>query len=403
MPGYGSGPYGAGPYGGGFIVTPPGMGEHVAPPSWTLRARNAARVEGDLVDEWTSLVLVERWPEPDTLQVTGPRAVVEPLWGPGAGVTLWSDTRRFTGVCWSLDKSYEAASLTLMADTVTIWDADVYPDPVNALSAQTTAYYTLSGTVEDVLLDLINKNVGPGALVARRKPGLAAMPTSLGRGGTITGKARLDNLGRLVADICEASGLRVTVQQVGTGLAVVVAEAPDLTDTVRYGTPETGGPGLLGSDWRVTKGRPRMTVANVLGAGEGVARVMNSVTGSQATTWGRIEDSLDRTNLTTLTELGAEGAAELLLTGESREVSTATVEDDPDQPLADVPMGALVRLDLPGEPAIFERLRQRTTTVGGDGATVKVTGQVGRGDPSRSRAEAELAVVKRSLRRVITR
>jgi len=399
VPAFGAGPFGLGVFGVGVGLLEPG----VPAPSWTLRGRNTARADGDVFDAWSSLTLVENFTEPDRLQVTGRTVDLAGLWVPGAGCTLWSDVLRFSGVCFA--RSYNGAGesvVTFVGDTVEVWDEDVYPDPASVFEAQTTAYYPLSGTVETVLLNLINVNIGPGALVARRVPGLT-IPASLGRGGTITGQARLDNLGRLVADICDAAGLRVRVVPNGAGLAVVVDDAPDLSATIGYGTPESGGPGLLGSDWEVSERRPEMTVADAAGAGEGLARLLTSRTSAEAAVWGRISGIVDQTSISVLAELQAAADKELATKGATREVRTSTLVDDPEYPISAVPMGAVIRLDLPGQPPILERLRARTTTIGGDGQTVQVTGSIGSANADRTETDKQLFEVKRALRKVQTR
>lgn len=376
-------------------------------PSWTLRARNNDLTLGAVLGDW-SATLVDRSNRPSTLQVTGYTSNLRPLLVMDGGIVLDDDTgRRFSGIPSSLQRRGDrTCTLTFEDDLIRLWGRLAYPTPTAAITAQTVDYGDVqTGPAETVLLHYINANAGPGALTARQVPGLT-VPASSGRGGTVTVTARLDVLGRLVADLADPAGLRVRVVHTGGALAVVVDDAPDLTATAKYGTPEAGGPGMLGEDWSYTLAKPDVTAAEVAGGGEGTARTFRERVDTAAeTAWGRrVEALVDQRQTTDTGELDKAGD-DALADGAQPVQIAATVLDAPGLRLgADVPLGALVTLDLDGQ-LVVDRLRQVTTTiaVSSGEATQTVTGLVGSPDAGLTRTQKELLQMRKSLRKVVAR
>jgi hypothetical protein len=273
---------------------------------WTLRARTSALAGAEVIGDWSG-TLVERFNLPDTLQVTGLTNDLRPLLALNGGCTLNDATgRRFSGLVSEVTRSGDGTcTVTFESDLIHLWSRDVYPDPVHAWSAQTTDYDVQTSTAaETVALHYIDKNLGPGALTARRITGLT-VPTTASRGGTVTITARFDSVGRLVADIAEAANLRFTVVQSGTALNVTVSAVTDLSATARFGTAAAGGPGLLADDWSYTLRKPDVTRALVAGGGLGAARVLHERSDTAAETlWGRrIEALVDQNQTSVSAEL----------------------------------------------------------------------------------------------------
>ncbi|MGN6245106.1 MAG: Gp37-like protein [Motilibacteraceae bacterium] len=375
--------------------------------TWTLRGRTATLGRGDIVRDW-SATLVERWNLPDTLQVTGRTDNLRSLFALDGGVTLADESGvRFSGQLSSLQrKGDRTCTLTFESDLIRLWERIVYPTPTNAITAQTVDVGDVqTGAAETVLLHYISANAGPSALTARKVTGLT-VPASSARGGTVTVTARFDNLGRLVADIGAAAGLDVEVVQSGTTLATTVTAAPDLSATARYGVPGFGGPGLLGEDWSYTLTKPDVTRAEVGGGGEGTARVFRERPDTTAeTTWGRrVEAFIDQRQTTDTAELDKAGD-DALAEGSQPVSISAPILDSPGLRLGvDVPLGALVTLDLDDE-RVVDRLRQLTTRIAVDSGspTVSVEGVVGTADAGLTRSQKEFLAMRKTLRKVVTR
>ncbi|MFE0451594.1 siphovirus ReqiPepy6 Gp37-like family protein [Streptomyces sp. NPDC058914] len=71
-------------------------------------------------------------------------------------------------------------------DTQYLANALVWPDPAHAIDSQATAYYTVTNSAsytETLMKNLVNLNLGPGAITERRKSGLT-VETSSNRGKT---------------------------------------------------------------------------------------------------------------------------------------------------------------------------------------------------------------------------
>lgn len=382
--------------------------------SWTLRGRAANLSAGAVVSDWTA-TLVERWNLPDTLQVSGRWTDLWPLYSTSVGVDVLTggctlhdgSGRRFSGLLAQVVEYIDTdqVMLTFESDLIRLWGRIVYPDPAHAWTAQATDYDVRTGPAETVLLAYIDANAGPGALAARQIPGLV-VPTSAGRGGTVTITARFDTLGRLVADTAMAAGLTVDVVPDDDDLLVTVAAAPDLTASARYGTGTSGGPGLLGEGAQVTLSKPDLTRALVGGGGEGTARVLRERSSATAeTAWGqRVEELVDRTGSTDTGELDKAGDDALLEGAQPVQIS-APVLDAPGLRLGiDVPIGALVQLDL-RRRTIADRLQQITTVIGASdgGPTVQVSGLVGSPDAGLTRTQKEFLAMRKTLRKVVAR
>ena len=370
--------------------------------SWTLRARSSALAGGVIFQDWTG-TLVERYNTPGTLQVEGNLEHLRDLLTPGGGCTLEDDNGvRFSGPLTEYTKRGDGTcTATFASDLIWLWDRDLYPTPAAVWGSQAADYDTRTGAAETVLLAFVNANAGPGALTARRVTGLT-LPTTLGRGGTVKITGRFDNLGQLVHDIAEAATLRVAVLQDGTDLALTIDEPPDLSATARYGTAETGGPGVLSEDWEFTVRRPTATRALVAGGGEGAARILREKGDAAAESlWGaRVESFVDQRNTSDTGELDKAGD-DALSDGSAPVEIRATLPDVPDLRLVtDVPLGSLVGLDLDGE-FVTDRLRQVTTEI--DAAGGSATGVVGSSDAGMTRDQKRFLDVRKSLRKVQAR
>jgi hypothetical protein len=246
---------------------------------WTVRART---LDLRLVDpvRFTQLSVVERYNQPDTAVLQGTVHDLAPVLVPGMGAVFYDGPAyRTSGVVTGVERHGDGtAQVTLTGDLVRLYDRVCYPDPANTFWEQTRDHDVRTGPAETVLLGFINANAGPAAIVDRQVSRLR-LPGSLGRGPAATVSARLDELGPLVARLAERANLRVRVVHTSPTIGnqgwvdVVVDAAPDLSVWARYGTPTSGGPGLLSPDWEYGIGAPTATRIEVAAGGLGVARI----------------------------------------------------------------------------------------------------------------------------------
>jgi hypothetical protein len=346
---------------------------------WTVRARNADLTVAEPV-AFSSLSLVERYNQPDTCVLQGRSRDLAALATPGMGALLFDgSTQRVSMLVTDIQRRGDGTTqITLTSDLVRLWDRICYPNPAQAFISQTRDYDVRTGARETVALAYINANAGPGALTARQVPRLR-VPGTLGRGGSTSNRARFDNLGQLVASLMEPAGLRLRVVHTSNGpgpgyLDVVFDTAPDISAWARYGTPNSGGPGLLSKDWSFGLTAPTLTTAEVAAGGTGAARLLEEQAfTTQEAMWGRrVEGLVDQRQTTDSTEINQAGYDALMegMTGTAVDVK---VLNSAGLTLGvDVPLGALVSASLDGL-VVKERIREVSTTVAAEGGGATVT------------------------------
>lgn len=204
-------------------------------------------------------------------------------------------------------------------DTARCADRLVYPNPAQASTAQTVVRYSIAAVnPEDAIRALVNLNAGPGALVARRVPGLVlGTDNGLMPGVTISTSFTRDTI--LTDALRECSrlagglGIGFRIQQVNTTLEFQTFAPRDLSASVVYGR-SFGNVESLSYE----PSAPTDTVAIVGDATAGAARVVKerSSAAAAAAGWFRREvwvDARGAANATELEQAGdkalAEGAA----------------------------------------------------------------------------------------------
>jgi hypothetical protein len=374
---------------------------------WTVRART---VDLRMVDHvrFTQLSMVERYNTPDTAVLQGATTDLAPLLAPGMGACLYDGTtQRMSGVVTDIERHGDGtAQVTLTGDLIRIWDRIAYPNPAQAFGSQTTDYDVRTGARETLLLAYVNANAGPGALTARQVNRLR-LPASTGRGGTVTIRARFDKLGEMAADLAEGAALRVRIVHTPSmattagWLDVLVDDAPDLTLWARYGTPSSGGPGLLAPDWAYTLAVPTVTRAEVAAGGLGAARILREEGATDAEAlWGRrIETLVDQRQTTDATEIAQAGTDAITEGAGQTSVTVKVLDSRGVQIGSDVPVGARVAATLDGV-VVKERIREVTTTVAvQSGQATVVTEPVFGTSDSAAKSATQLQLTK-ALRRI---
>lgn len=373
---------------------------------WTVRART---LDLRLVDHvrFTGLSLVERYNQPDTAVLQGTIGDLGPLLAPGMGAVLHDGpTQRASMVVTDLERHGDGtAQVTLAGDLIRLWDRVCYPDPANAFFAQTRDHDVRTGPAETVLLAFVNANAGLGARTDRQITRMR-MPADQVRGPATTISARLDELGPLIARLAESAALRACIVHTPAAalsgwLDLRLEDCPDLSAWARYGTPSSGGPGLLAPDWQYTFSAPTITRAEVAAGGEGTARVFEEQAfPTSEGTWGRrIERVVDQRQTTNADEIGQAGYDALVEGDAATSVQVKLLDSRGVEVGGTVPVGARVAANLDGL-VVKERVREVTTTVAVQpgGATVTVEPVFGTSDTATKSATARQ--LAKALRRI---
>lgn len=378
----------------------------------------------DPITRWSQLDVVERCNIANTWVLEGPSSALR-VFTPGMGCILDRDGDQVTsGQVRSIYRRMETdedgrvhdlTTLGFISDLDEVAGRRAFPQPAKVLNATpstfTAAHDVRTGPIETVLLAYIAANLGPTAPVANRRQTKLVLPASLGRGGSTTVSARMDDLARLVHDLGEAGRLRVDVQHdesTGTPrLLLTIADVPDVSEHVRFGLAESTATGTITS-WSYKLEAPELTRAIVFSAGELEARSAAQFVDVDAEAlWGRAREGLvdqrQTDDLDEITRAGAEALAE----GATPVTIEFTVADGPDVKVRrDYDVGYQVGVELPDLPeAVSDNVvrelatsvrpdaaEQVSVVVGTPGATSQSTKQAAR----LNRALRDIALLKRS-------
>jgi hypothetical protein len=338
---------------------------------WLIEPRRPDGVRAaDPVSRWAALTVVERYLLPGSWSVTGPVDALADLLTPGSGAVISRGGDQVMSAAATRIERHGDRTVTVsgVSDLALLADRIVYPNPAQAITAQTVDYWTGTGPRETLILDLIDGNAGPGALSARRVPRLR-LPTTAGRGGSTSVTARLDNLLTLAGQLAEAGGLTLEVAHVEDGdgpwLDLTIGVVQNRSTTVRFGPAEAGGPGRLTPDWSYAIAAPTVTRAVVAGGGTGSARVFRERADTDAESlWGRrVETVVDQRQTTTSAELNQAGDDALTAGAGPTQVSAAVL-DTPDMGYrTSWRVGDLAAVELDSGITIVDIIREVTTTV----------------------------------------
>jgi hypothetical protein len=316
---------------------------------------------GDQISGWTSVVATPSFNTVGTGTVTMPAtaAIREQLGIDRARLVVYRDDRYFMGgpiVQGGFDWTQQSGSggsgdqsepglLTVNFADDFAWIANevVYPDVAHAATGQTTANYVLTATnAEVVLRDLVNLNVGPGAIAARRVPqlvlgGLASVGTSI----NFTG--RFDPLGDALRRAAIAGGgLGFRTVQSTAGIEFVVYQPSDLTASIRFSR------GL--SNLQMLKYAPQAptcTVAIVGGDGTGSSRTIRErVNSSAVTRYGRIVKWINQGSTADTTVMDQAGDQALADGAESAQVTFSAIDTDVNQYGVNYALGDQVTVEV---------------------------------------------------------
>lgn len=243
----------------------------------------------------------------------------------------------------------------------------IYPDPTQPATAQTASAYDIrTGPAETIMRALVNANAGPGALLARRIPGLTLEPDQ-GRGAVIKTSARFDKLSDVLTAAGVAGGLGWRIIHDGTARRFQVYEPVDRSAEIEF----SRGIGNLRA-YSYSLDAPTGTRAIVAGQGEGTARtIVERGLSTAESDWSmRVETFVDRRDTNDLALLAQAGDEALAETGPVAGLSMSPIDTPTIRYGRDYRVGDTVRVKV-GDASIVDVVRQVTLEITADGVTVK--------------------------------
>lgn len=208
--------------------------------TWTLEVRDASLERIHEVTRFSKFSTVLRFNNLSTWELDLPAttAAASALLERGAGIIATRDgetmlsglvTRRHR----VRNKEENRISISGIDDTV--WTGRRLAPPVpDGPPYDTDGHDVRTGPAETVMHEFVDVNAGPGAITARRAPGLTLAP-DLGRGSVVTGRARFHVLLELLQSLALAGGdLGFRIVQVDDELQFQVYEPTDLSASVVF-------------------------------------------------------------------------------------------------------------------------------------------------------------------------
>lgn len=215
------------------------------------------------------------------------------------------------------------------SDTALLWDVLILPNPAQEPDVQASAYDVRTGATETLLHQLVDLNLGPGALASQRGAlaDLLTMGTDSARGATRTARSRFDILGEKLAELAKLDRIGFRIIQAGGVLEFQTFVGPDRTGEVRFDFDNDTVARIV---YEVAASGA--TDVLVAGQGEGADRtiiVRNSVESvAAAAAWGRKKRVMkDQRNTDDVSEL-QQGGDEVLTEIGSALVSTRLIPTD---------------------------------------------------------------------------
>lgn len=299
---------------------------------------------GDPIAGWAKVVATPQFNAvgSGTVVVPGTPDVLDQVNADRARLVVYRDDEYFMGgpieqnsFDWSADgqgggdgDTSEPGLLTFnfADDFVEVANEITYPDPAHASTGQTAAFYTVTGVnAEDLLYDLVNLNVGPGAVASRIIPQLA-MGTPAGIGTNVNLSTRFEPIADVLRAVAlSGGGLGFRTVQVGGQLVFTVYDPTNLANSVWF---SRGLNNLRTVHLEISA--PTCTVAIVGGDGTGASRTIVERTNPGAITrWGRIVQFVNQSDTSDVTQMEQAGDQALADGGEQGQVTfTATDNDD---------------------------------------------------------------------------
>lgn len=294
-------------------------------------------------------------------------------------------------------------------DTALLWERFIYADPsVDADSQLSGTGDVRTGVLETIMRELVNLNLGPGALVPRRQAGLALATDGL-HGPSITSSAvEFAVLGDHLAGIALNGGLGFKIVDVAGTLEFQVYEPVDRSTTIRFSFKNQN----LRS-YKVTTTSPTSTVAIIAAGDDNALRFFTEYSNADSVAaqmdWGDIrrEGFVSRTDSIDPDVITQAGDEYLATNGPTVTVAFDAVDTEDMEFIRHYGLGDKVLVITRKRGRIAQVMQQATLDVGGDGAPARfkpIIGTAGATDPAvplsytlLRTALVELGLLKRRL------
>lgn len=384
-------------------------------PEWRVTVRLPDGTRGEQIRDWSALDLDARLMGAGgrvgqlRIDVPASHRAASDLLEPGAGLIL--EALPAAGrVEWSGDvvdaqwTSGRAGRVSVIAEADdALWrDSVALPSPTvdistTATSVQPASHDVRTGPAETVALAYMAANIGPAAGITRRRYSWLVLPTSVGRGGTVTYRARMQTLLEIVQQVLVPAGLAARVVHKDTGQRAVEVWAPAQPAAARYSVAAGSVRDLT---WHVTA--PIGTDWTAGGQGEDTAR---DFTRLAQPSWGRFrrERFVDVRASEGFDELRAAIDARVAEDVATEQVTWRLVPTgDAARFGVDLHVGDLVEVSIPGrETPVVDVVRQVQMRIdrAGEPPVITVTAGWPDADPEQTtiaRVRADVAAIVRS-------
>lgn len=242
-------------------------------------------------------------------------AAVSALLEPGAGIVFRLNNTTVLSGPWTKkvhtrngdERSYSVGGVD---DNQALVEHVAHPQPASTIPPYLLQAQDLRGPgpAETIMKQYVDINCGPGAIPARRIPGLTVEP-NLARGASVKGVADwTKQLDALIQQLGQAGGVGYRIIQTGApGIEFQVYVPADKSSTVVFGI-ELGNT----SGYSYGLARPQANYIYALGSGEGTARtVREGQDDTSVGAYGRIEAVSDQSNTADLALLDQQIQTEL--------------------------------------------------------------------------------------------
>jgi hypothetical protein len=302
-------------------------------PFYRVIVRNSARTRVGEIQAFTKISFSLKYNDVGTwsLDISNDHPHVR-LLTKGAWLTFMSgDFEMCSGTLRGFKQTWGSSdlgtgTLTVYGPTaeVVISDRLAYPVPGSVATSQAgSAYDARSGPGETIIKAWVDANAGPSAIAARQTKGLT-IETDAGRGNTIKGSARMDNLLTFIQPLAESADLGFNVQFGSDDtMTFQMFENADRSQTAKFGR-ELGNL----SSFEYVREAPKSSDVVVGGSGDLTARVFREIVDTTSIAdWGnRSETFVDRRDTADATELDQAATEESVNNGPVAGLTIKTID-----------------------------------------------------------------------------
>lgn len=286
--------------------------------NYRIFTRNPDLAKDAEITNFASLEYISRFNQPGAWKMSG---FGQSPFNLRQGIIIERDGQTvFTGIVRQAFKRMDADNFIRQSwtysgvdDLARIAERMAHPDPAN-LTITAQAYDVRTGPAETVILNYVDANCGLSAHISRRFP-VFQVASTLGRGPTITGSARFNNLLDFIYSLSQLAGVigfRVRLDEITNNLVFETFMPANLSNSVVFSS-DFGNLQNFTYMFRA----PEANVVYMLGQGTGTTRAYHVGTNQASVDlWGRLEMVKDQRNEPDAARLQTWAEAELNKAGE---------------------------------------------------------------------------------------